>query len=630
MPNPFVDSEVEPKAEILTAKKTVAALVFEDSLLPEYPRFEDNFDLGVDRRYSIHSTSTTVTDGMPDVEILADYILGGLGGSDDSFEQVLQQSGSLDSDILLQLSLSLLSRDYQGSATYVPRTLPFLGNAVKSMLVHGSYESAAVLASNMRQKSFLGLYVLRKKISELAMECSKTGLGAFCDVHLKGCMSTSLSVLFEVIVDVAIGGGSREDLVRVAAAFASRDSCRLDVNSTVQLMKALSRSKEITACESVFRRASDDHVGNEFLYGCLLDTYVSNSRLEDAQVVFDEARRVGIKNTVVYSTLIKGCAQHRRLDLALKFYNEMIQEGIPLNTVTYNGVINACARVGAMDHAALVLEDMQQAGVEADMITYSTIIKGYCIGRNMPRALELLEVMRTRGFKPDGILYNSLLDGCVRVGDVKLCERLFRKMQENQIPPSNFTLSILIKLFGRIGMMDRAFQLVKEIPEHYNFVVNEHVHTCLMSASIANNLPDDAVEVFRNMIRSGLLPDVRALNTLILGLLRLNRAEQAAEVFLFGLAVPGSAFDRDCSDAKPSRRNDCLDRLSKRTVKVLWEGLMNTSPDFVAHTVARINSCNYHRVLELVPTQFGGSFHLQRARWKGNTRIDHDSRACTM
>ena len=109
MPNPFADSEVEPKAEILTAKKTVSALVFEDSLLPEYPRFEDNFDLGVDRRYSVHSTSTTVTDGTPDVEILADYILGGLGGSDDSFEQVLQQSGSLDSDILLQLSLSLLS-----------------------------------------------------------------------------------------------------------------------------------------------------------------------------------------------------------------------------------------------------------------------------------------------------------------------------------------------------------------------------------------------------------------------------------------------------------------------------------------------------------------------------------------
>eukprot|EP00972_Heterocapsa_arctica_P009043 1332218-Heterocapsa_arctica.AAC.1 len=59
-------------------------------------------------------------------------------------------------------------------------------------------------------------------------------------------------------------------------------------------------------------------------------------------------------------------------------------------------------------------------------------------------------------------------------------------MEVAGIAPSNFTLSILTKLYGRCGDLEAAFKVVGSYPERYGFKVNAQVYTCLMSACIAN------------------------------------------------------------------------------------------------------------------------------------------------
>merc|ERR1719161_1051729 len=88
--------------------------------------------------------------------------------------------------------------------------------------------------------------------------------------------------------------------------------------------------------------------------------------------------------------------------------------------------------------------------------------------------------------KPDEIMYNSLMDGCAQNNLVEDGLQLLEEMQREGVPPSNFTLSILVKLMSRARKLDQAFSLVERITKQYNFRPNVHVYTNLIQACVSN------------------------------------------------------------------------------------------------------------------------------------------------
>ncbi|KAK2194858.1 bifunctional Tetratricopeptide-like helical domain superfamily/Pentatricopeptide repeat [Babesia duncani] len=290
------------------------------------------------------------------------------------------------------------------------------------------------------------------------------------------------------------------------------------------IIKALGCCGRINECKRVWHEMTVERgfEPNEVTYGIMLDALVNNNGLMDAMALFNEMKSKGnVKpNTIMYTTLIKGFGQNKQLGRAMKIYDIMCREQIERNTVTYNSIINACARAGDMKGATALLEDMLANGVEPDVITFSTIIKGYCIQSDMDRSFQLLGIMYERGIMPDGILYNSLLEGCVKSGRLWLCEMLWDQMQKHEIPPSNFTLTILIKMYGRSGQLDKVFELVGRLPVEYNFTINAHVYTCLMSACISNQRYSMALDIYDCMKNAAIKPDAKTFETLIQGATR--------------------------------------------------------------------------------------------------------------
>merc|ERR1719377_502889 len=109
-----------------------------------------------------------------------------------------------------------------------------------------------------------------------------------------------------------------------------------------------------------------------------------------------------------------------------------------------------------MDRASGLLEDMRESSVEPDIITYSTIVKGYCMEGDVDRAFEVLEDMKSDDkFAPDEILYNSILDGCAKQHRVDEALRILEEMKTAGVVPSNYTLSILVKLLGHARQVTR-------------------------------------------------------------------------------------------------------------------------------------------------------------------------------
>merc|ERR1740117_416212 len=172
----------------------------------------------------------------------------------------------------------------------------------------------------------------------------------------------------------------------------------------------------------------------------------------------------------------------------------MRESSIPCNTITYNTMLDACAKCCAMDRASTLLGDMKESAVEPDIITYSTIIKGYCLEGDVDRAFHVLEEMKSDDkFAPDEIMYNSILDGCAKQHRLDDALRILDEMKAAGVGPSNYTLSILVKLLGHARRLTQAFSMVEDLSTKNGFRPNVQVYTCLTQACILNRRLDKAM-----------------------------------------------------------------------------------------------------------------------------------------
>jgi pentatricopeptide repeat protein len=280
-------------------------------------------------------------------------------------------------------------------------------------------------------------------------------------------------------------------------------------------------------------------------FGCTVDALVKNGCVEDAwtlthELLNDENRRQFV-NTVIYSTILKGFAMSKQTQRIFSVHAEMRERDVQCNTITYNTMIDACARCGSMDRVPALLEEMKATHVEPDIITYSTLVKGYCLSGDVDRGFQVLQEMSKDGkYAADEILYNSLLDGCAKQHRVEQAIQLLDEMRTNGVSPSNYTLSILVKLLGRARRLNEAFAIIDDLCTTHGFRANIHVYTCLVQACIQNRKLDRALATHDTMISdAGCQPDQKFYSALARGCLQVGATDKVDAVVRCAHHLPG-------------------------------------------------------------------------------------------
>merc|ERR1719217_1397700 len=100
-------------------------------------------------------------------------------------------------------------------------------------------------------------------------------------------------------------------------------------------------------------------------------------------------------------------------------------------------------------------------------------------------------------------------------------------------------------MWGRRLKLEKAFEAMEKYTKEYGFEVNVHVLTCLVSACLANNAVDKALEVFHRMKADKAVdnPDERTYSVLIQGCAKQGRFEDAIRLVeeAYGLQPDGTA-----------------------------------------------------------------------------------------
>eukprot|EP00929_Paragymnodinium_shiwhaense_P009793 TRINITY_DN11412_c0_g1_i1.p1 TRINITY_DN11412_c0_g1~~TRINITY_DN11412_c0_g1_i1.p1 ORF type:complete len:992 (-),score=336.10 TRINITY_DN11412_c0_g1_i1:447-3422(-) len=300
--------------------------------------------------------------------------------------------------------------------------------------------------------------------------------------------------------------------------------------------------KQIWAAWNAMQRASV--VPSAVTLGCMVEALVSNNAIDDAwKLVHDTLENDDQRscvNTVIYSTLLKGFAHLQQPQRCFEVLDEMRSLGIEANTITYNTLLDVCAKCGAMARVPQVFQEMKNSSVEPDLITYSTLVKGYCLVGDLDCAFELLEEMkRDSGLRLDEIVYNSLIDGCGRQQKVGKAMKVLEEMREAGVRPSNYTLSIMVKLLGRARRLDDAFALLEDFRTSYNVRPNIQVYTCLIQACILNKQVKRALTAHDAMVHEqSCFPDAKFYAVLVGGCVQAGSLQEAVQVARCAYRLP--------------------------------------------------------------------------------------------
>lgn len=355
-------------------------------------------------------------------------------------------------------------------------------------------------------------------------------------------------VLLSSVVEACVRVG-KPDLLNTKLAQITKDSKVVVTGAHTfgSLIKAYGHAKDVDSAWRCWKEMRTRHITpTSITIGCMVEAVVSNGDPEGAYELIKQMQEDPLcrdqVNAVIYCSVLKGFAHEKKMERVWSIWEDMIQSKVVPSITTYNALIDACARNAGTDRIAQLLADMKQRGIKPNLITYSTILKGHCLRGDIRAAFDVLNEMRAQtNFKPDEIMYNTLLDGCAQASLVEEGLRILKLMQDEEIRPSNYTLSILVKLLGHGKQLDKAFELVDQLTKKYHFKPNAPVYSNLIQACLTNKNLQKALSVLERMGRDKLQPEMRTISSLIRTCVSHGLLDQATLVLRGALGLPCTA-----------------------------------------------------------------------------------------
>jgi len=322
------------------------------------------------------------------------------------------------------------------------------------------------------------------------------------------------------------------------------------------LIKAYGHARDVDGAWRCWKEMRTRHITpTSITIGCMVEAVVINGDPEGGyelikQMQEDDLCRDQV-NAIIYGSVLKGFAQQKNMERVWNVWTDMFESKVVPSITTYNAVMDACARNGGMDRLTQLLADMKERGLKPNLITYSTVLKGHCLHGDIRTAFDVLEEMcKETNLRPDEIMYNTLLDGCAQSNLVKEGLQLLKRMQDEGIRPSNYTLSILVKLTSHARHLDQAFELVDQLTKKYRFRPNAPVYGHLIQACLSSKDLQRALGVLESMGHDKVQPDMRTVSSVIRTCISQGLLNQAADVLRGALGIPCTAPYPSANDAR--------------------------------------------------------------------------------
>ncbi|KAL0725228.1 hypothetical protein Bca4012_039827 [Brassica carinata] len=318
----------------------------------------------------------------------------------------------------------------------------------------------------------------------------------------------------------------------------------------------------LTACEGLsFAKLGKEihaavlksaHCFEVFVCNALIAMYTRCGKMLEAGRIF---RLMDNHDVVTWNSLIKGYVQNLMYKEALEFFCDMIAAGHKPDEVSLTSVIAASGRLGnllvGMGLHAYVIKHGWDSNLqvgntlidmyskcnhtsymgcaflvmhEKDLISWTTVIAGYAQNDCHVEALDLFRDVSKKSMKTDEMMLGSILRACSALKSMPIvreihCHILRKGLLDTVIQNE------LIDVYGKCGNMRYATRIFESIKG--KDVVS---WTSMVSSSAHNGNENEAVELFRRMVETGLAADSIALSSILSAVANLSALMKGREI----------------------------------------------------------------------------------------------------
>ncbi|XP_068650890.1 pentatricopeptide repeat-containing protein At4g14850 [Aristolochia californica] len=237
-----------------------------------------------------------------------------------------------------------------------------------------------------------------------------------------------------------------------------------DVSVGNGLVNFYGKCREVEAAAKIFDGITPR---NQVSWCSMTVTYVQNDKEEAAFNVFFRARSEGVPPTdFMVSSVLSACAGLAVLQLGSSVHGLAVKACVNGNIFVGSSLVDMYGKCGSVGDSEKVFHEMS----ERNLITWNAMIGGYAQNGHAGRALSAFGEMTSGhdgGCKvsPNYVTMVCVLSACSRAGTVEDGTRVFESMKELYgIEPGVEHYACLVDLFGRAGMVEKAYEFVKEMP----------------------------------------------------------------------------------------------------------------------------------------------------------------------
>lgn len=226
----------------------------------------------------------------------------------------------------------------------------------------------------------------------------------------------------------------------------------------------------------------------------LLNMYVKSGDTATANVVFG---RMKLKNTSTWNVMISLYMNLGQIDLALAQFEKMAERDI----VSWNSMITGCNQHGH-DFGALNMFSrmLHESSLQPDKFTLGSALSACANLESLNHGKEIHAYLIKAIFDTSGTVGNALISMYAKSGQVGVA----RKIVEKSGPTGLNVIAFTSLLDGYLKLGD-----VTPAREIFNLLRDRDVvmWTAMIVGYVQNGLSNDAVEVFRAMLREGPRPN---------------------------------------------------------------------------------------------------------------------------
>lgn len=234
-------------------------------------------------------------------------------------------------------------------------------------------------------------------------------------------------------------------------------------------------------------------------YNALIAGYVQNSDPLNGVLVFREMRRMGVSvNAVTMVGLASGCCHPLDMSLGMSLHCLSLKGGLGNDLAVGNCLLTMYVKCESTQLARKLFDDVPIKGI----ITWNAMISGYAQNGLATHVLDLYHEMEPSGVYPDAVTFVGVLSSCANLGAQRIGREVEQKIGNMGLGFNLFLKNALVNMYSRCGNLVRARAIFDGM--HEKSLVS---WTAIIGGYGMHGLGDIALELFDEMIRTGIRPD---------------------------------------------------------------------------------------------------------------------------